>query len=67
MFFTGLKLCSNCGVYEIQGDRKMRKKKVFRQHDLYYWSQLPKYGLKQELCPKCDPKSDYDNLVEHWC
>ena len=66
MFFTGLKLCVNCGVFEIQGDRKMRKKKVFRQHDLYYWSQLPKYGLKQELCPKCDPKSDYDNLVEHW-
>jgi hypothetical protein len=66
MFFSGLKLCVNCGVFEIRGYRKMKNKKVFRWHDVNYWSEIPKYGLDKELCPKCDPKSDYDHLVEHW-
>jgi hypothetical protein len=66
MFFSGLKLCSKCGVFEIRGYRKMKNKKVFRQHELYYWSNVPRYGLDKQLCPKCDPNSNYDHLVEHW-
>jgi len=66
MFFTGLKLCHNCGVYEVSGIRKRKNKKFYKQFDLHFWSNLPKYGLQKELCPKCNPDPICDRLVEHY-
>ena len=65
MFFSGLKLCHNCGVYEIYGSRRKRKGTLIKHCNVYYWSNIPKYGLQKELCPKCNPNSEFDVIVDH--
>jgi hypothetical protein len=65
MKISGLLLCDKCGVYEFMRWYTQRPtKKVFLE--IHYWSNIPAYKLKRELCPRCNPGEPFFQVNEHW-
>jgi|DEB0MinimDraft_4_1074332.scaffolds.fasta_scaffold62671_2 hypothetical protein len=65
MIFSGLKLCDNCGVYEFRRIIKYKQNRNVHM-DIWYWSSLPKYGLKKKPCPSCKPEQDYFKVSRYY-